>query len=127
MLETEAALQAAPRLTPGDFAWLENCRKEWVSAVARNAYYEAAQADLSFHRLIWQASGNQTLCRTLDRLTAPLFAFVSVRQSGMLQDLQKRVLSHDPIFEALRARKAAAIRAAIGDHLTGAYFRKRPE
>jgi DNA-binding GntR family transcriptional regulator len=122
VLETQAAVEAAARLTAGDLAWLEKCKNQLAAAIRRNAYYEAAKADFAFHRLIWVASGNQTLCRILEDLTAPLFAFISVRLSETLTDLKKRVGSHDPIFEALKSRRPAAVRAAIREHLTAAYL-----
>lgn len=125
VLETKAAMEAAPRLTPGDLAWMDNCRNQLASAIRRNAYYEAAQADLAFHRLIWAASGNQTLSRILEDVTAPLFAFISVRQSETLADLQERVASHDPIYNALKSRRPAAIQSAIREHLTASYLRRR--
>jgi DNA-binding GntR family transcriptional regulator len=125
VLETTAALEAARRMTASDLAELENRKKQLATAIRRNQYYEAAQLDLAFHRIIWRACGNQTLFRMLDDLTAPLFAFISVRQSGKLEDLKRRVGSHDPIFDALKSRRAPAIRKAIRDHLTNAYLRSK--
>lgn len=121
VLETTAALAAARRMTPALFAQLASRVKQIAAAVRRNQYYEAAQADLAFHRIIWQASGNRMLCRMLEDVTAPLFAFISMRQSEDMADLRRRVSSHDPIVAALRAGKSAAIKAAIRDHLAGSY------
>jgi len=125
VLETTAAVDAARRMAPSDLAELENRKQQLATAIRRNHYYEAAQLDLAFHRIIWRKCANQTLFRMLDDLTAPLFAFISVRQSTNLEDLKRRVGSHDPIFEALRARRPADIRQAIRDHLSNAYLRNR--
>ena len=125
VLETTAATEAARRISASELAELENRKQQLATAIRRNQYYEVAQLDLAFHRIIWRACGNQTLYRMLDELTAPLFAFISVRQSGNLEDLKRRVGSHDPIFEALRARHPAGLRKAIRDHLTNAYLRSR--
>ncbi len=46
-----------------------------------------AQADLEFHRYVWQCSGNETLCSLLEQVTAPLFAFISVLRSHDLHKL----------------------------------------
>ena len=125
ILESTAAVAAARRLTASDLAELENRKQQLAAAIRRNQYYDAAQLDLAFHRVIWRASGNQTLVRMLDDLTAPLFAFISVRQSSNLEDLKRRVGSHDPIFEALKAGHAGRIRQAIREHLSRAYLRSK--
>ncbi len=121
MLETSAAADAARRITPAQLAELESHMNQIAAAVRRNEYYEAAQADLAFHRTIWGACGNQMLVRMLDQLTAPLFAFVSMRQSTDVADLRRRVRSHEPIFAALRSGRAAAARKALREHLTSSY------
>jgi DNA-binding GntR family transcriptional regulator len=121
MLETSAAAEAARRITPAQVADLESCMSQIASAVKRNDYYEAAQADLAFHRAIWRASGNQMLLRLLDQVTAPLFAFVSMRQSNDVTDLRRKVRSHEPIFDALRSGRTAAARKALREHLTSSY------
>ena len=116
-----AAVEAAPRFSDSALVELAARMKAVGAAVRQNQYYDAAQADLSFHRLIWETSGNQTLYRMLDQVAAPLFAFVSMRQSQDLAELRRSVRSHEPIFEAVRARKIARIRAAVRDHLTISY------
>ena len=121
VLEIAAALDAARRFTPAGLAELRQRLERIGDAVNRNDYFEAAQVDLAFHRLIWETSGNQVLCRMLDQITAPLFAFVSIRQSSGLADLRRRVQSHEPIFEALRSRRITSIRAAVRNHLAISY------
>ena len=39
----------------------------------------ATQADLEFHRYLWEKTGSPILARTLEQLTTPLFAFVEPR------------------------------------------------
>jgi DNA-binding GntR family transcriptional regulator len=67
-LEVIAAQSASPRMGIDEFAELEYRLKMLETAVASDQYYEAAQADLGFHRYIWQCSGNGTLCQ-LSRLS----------------------------------------------------------
>jgi DNA-binding GntR family transcriptional regulator len=126
VLETTAAGEAAVHITDSELAELENRKKQLAAAIRRNQYYDAAQLDLAFHRIMWRASRNQTLYRMLDDLTAPLFAFVSVRQSSNLEDLQRRVGSHSPLYEALKSHSKPAARKALRDHLTSAYLRSKP-
>lgn len=121
VLETSAALDAARRFSPAGLAELSIRMQRIADAVRRNEYFEVAQADLAFHRLIWETSGNKTLYRLLDQLTAPLFAFLSIRNSGDLADLRRRVQSHEPIFEALASRKVVKVRGAVRQHLLVTY------
>ena len=101
-LETMACVLAARRMTGRDLAELERLLGELADTTASNAYHDSAQADLAFHRCIWRCSGNEFLALTLDRITAPLFAFVSVIRSTSHEDLKRTVLSHTPLLEALR-------------------------
>jgi DNA-binding GntR family transcriptional regulator len=120
-LEQIAAGEAARRANREHLQELEVRLREISAAVSANAYYEAGQADLEFHRSIWRASGNQTLCRVLDDLTVPLFAFVSMAQSRALDDLSTRTLRHEPILAAIRSGAPSIAREAISAHIVGSY------
>src|SRR4029079_12400650 len=91
------------------------------TAVERDRYYESAQADLEFHRYIWQCSGNDTLCRHLELLVIPLFAFISIVRSQGLERLMTTVASHRPLVEALRSGDRARIREEFHKGATSAY------
>lgn len=120
-LETMAAREAAKRMTPDDFARLRDRLYDIADAVARNDYFESAQADLEFHREIWRLSDNATLYRTLDNLSAPFFAFVSVLQSSKSEFLERSVRRHKPIVAAIQSKDPERIRAVICDHIEGSY------
>jgi len=66
VLEVKAALEARTRMGEVEFAELERRLAALDRAVASDSYFEAAQADLQFHRYIWQCSGNETICRHLE-------------------------------------------------------------
>lgn len=121
LLEKVAAVKASERMTAAGFRQLEQKLAALTAATASNAYYEAAQADLDFHRQIWACSGNRSLARTLDHIAVPLFAFVSILRSAGAQDLIRVMSSHAAIVEALRQRDPAAIEAVIGQHGQSAY------
>ncbi len=120
MLESMAVAEAASRMTEEDFKKLQLLLDRISVAVKKNAYFEAAQTDVEFHRYIWQRSGNKTLCRFLEQLAAPLFAYVSVRRSSGREDLNRVVREHEPIVEALRKGPDAA-RNAILVHIEASY------
>jgi DNA-binding GntR family transcriptional regulator len=120
-LEVMAAQQAALRMTESDFEELERRLNLLGEAIQRDGYHEAAQADLEFHRHVWRCSGNDMLCRLLDLVTVPLFAFVSIMRSQGLQKLTSVVAEHSPLIEALRAKDPARIRTAFEKGATSFY------
>ncbi|MBM3740508.1 MAG: GntR family transcriptional regulator [Acidobacteria bacterium] len=120
-LERVAAVKASERMTPADFRELEQRLAALTSAVAANAYYESAQADLDFHRQIWVCSGNRALAAALDRVAVPLFAFVSILRSAGSQDLIRVMNSHAAIVDALRKRDHALLERLMAEHCQSAY------
>ena len=63
---------------------LERYETEGQLALLPTRERMAAQADLQFHRYIWQCSGNETICRHLELVTVPLFAFIHGQACGAL-------------------------------------------
>lgn len=121
LLETQAAVAAAARMEERDFERLGRRLDEIHAALDQDSYLDYASADLGFHRLIWELSGNRMLYRVLDLITVPLFAFLSIRRSRSLKNLARSVHSHDPILAALRSRNAQAIAEAFQEHVEGSY------
>jgi DNA-binding GntR family transcriptional regulator len=121
LLEGQAAVAAAARMEESDFARLEQRLAAIHSALERDSYLDYVSADIDFHRLIWQFSGNRTLYLVLDLITVPLFAFLSIRRSRSLKNLARSVHSHDPILAAMRSRDERAILDAFRDHVEGSY------
>ena len=121
ILEVQAAWAAAERMGDAEFAELERRLTALEAAVEANSYYESAQADLEFHRYIWQCSGNDTLCRHLELLIIPLFAFISILRSQGLERLVAVVEAHRPLIDALRSRDRQRIRTEFEKGATSAY------
>lgn len=121
LLEVLAARAAALRMTDADFLELERRLGVLAESVRSDRYYEAAQADLEFHRYVWQCSGNDTLCSLLDLVTVPLFAFISILRSHGLHKLRAVVSSHKPLLEALRSKDAERIGEAFQRGATASY------
>ena len=120
-LEISAAGSAAARMTESDYGELARRLQVLAQAVEGDRYYEAAQADLEFHRYIWQCSGNDTLCRVLELVTVPLFAFISILRSQGLQKLTSVVAGHEPLIAALRSGDPGQIRLAFHRGATSSY------
>jgi DNA-binding GntR family transcriptional regulator len=121
MLEVKAAQDASTRMGAAEFEELERRLADLEAAVKSDRYYEASQADLQFHRYIWQCSGNETLCKHLDLVTIPLFAFVSILRSQGLERLVAVVEAHTPLVSALRGGDPDRIRAEFEKGATSAY------
>lgn len=121
VLEEMACLEAARRATTEDFKTLEQGLKRLIAAAKSNNYFEAAQADLEFHRAIWRLAGNANLYEMLDHLVTPLMAFVSIWRSAQAEKLLDVLAPHDKLIEALRARKVSVIRELVREHTTSAY------
>ncbi|MBC8166223.1 MAG: GntR family transcriptional regulator [Bryobacteraceae bacterium] len=120
-LETLAFVEASKRVKTSDFKQLEGRLEVLSQAIARNDCYESAQADLQFHRYVWQISGNELLVRTLEQMTIPLFAFVCIVRSTGTQDLSKVVKAHSPLIAALRRGDALSIENAVRTHIERSY------
>jgi len=113
LLEVRAALEASARMGAAEYEELERMLAALGEAIQRDSYYEAAQADLDFHRYVWRCSGNQTLYRTLELITIPLLAFVSVLRANGLQHLAHVTAAHEPLLAALRSGDSEAIASAF--------------
>jgi DNA-binding GntR family transcriptional regulator len=116
-LEDMAMLAAALRMEPDQFEQLRAKRELLSSAILANDYFGAAEADLEFHRYIWECSGNETLVQVLVQLTEPLFALVSIERSRSMDNLPAIERSHEDIIRALQSRDSTLIRGVLQQHL----------
>lgn len=121
LLEVMAARAAANRMSEDQFRELESRSALLDTAIQSNQYYDAAQADLDFHRYVWQCSGNGTLCNVLELITNPLFAFISILRSQQIQRLTTVVAAHEPLIAALRGRDPETIKTAFETGATSSY------
>jgi len=75
-LETLALQWARTRVTEADIVELSTLVDRLVDAGTRGSRSEFLKTDFEFHRYYWRLSGNPALADLLERLMAPLFAFV---------------------------------------------------
>lgn len=122
VLECMAAVDAASRMNEADFEQLQSRFDRIVKAVpTKNTYYEICQADLEFHRFVWECSGNKTICRILDQLAVPMLAYVSIRSSTGREQMEHVVREHQPIVDALKSGVPESIQEAIRLHFESSY------
>lgn len=112
-LESEIAALAAERATPEQLAELQQAID--AQAVAPTAEGQI-EADLRFHRVLAEATGNPIFGLLLETLAGLMRSSreKTIRQSGV----ETALVGHRAILQALRARDAAAARQAMLDHLT---------
>ena len=72
-----------------------------VEAGQRGDRREFLESDFEFHRCCWRLSGNPFLAETLERLMAPLFAFVVLASGAPLTASMGR--EHEALIDALRS------------------------
>lgn len=92
-LETLALELARGKLTPADVDQLTALTTSMVQGFLDQRYVESTQADLDFHTLVWQRSGNKRLVAALRTLMVPYFAYGSAFRISR-PDLTARLL-HD--------------------------------
>jgi GntR family transcriptional regulator, galactonate operon transcriptional repressor len=125
LLESEMARAAATRLTEGDLAMLA----ESVEQMARSLgdYERFRHFDLEFHGTVMKASGSEvsrTIVKTIHmharhapRLTVP----------GARESLERTVLEHRAIYEALAASDGELAAARMAAHIDVAWAARRAE
>jgi DNA-binding GntR family transcriptional regulator len=100
-LETLALQWARPRVAKADLDELRRLVDRLVEAGERNDRREFLERDFEFHRCCWKLSGNPFLAETLERLMAPLFAFVVLASGKPMTAAMGR--EHYALIEALRS------------------------
>jgi DNA-binding GntR family transcriptional regulator len=116
-LEMLALQWARPRVTEADLEQLEQMVNSVVSAGEKGNRREFLERDYAFHRRCWTLSGNTFLAETLDRLMAPLFAFVVLASGAPMTASMGR--EHYELVKALRDLRDPEFTAVVKKTLTG--------
>jgi len=113
-IEEVAAREAATRLD-GDVNALEAELEAMHRAADENDLHAQVEHDVSFHRLIVEASGNAILLETWLSLGIGPRTIVTALRTGL--DGHEIAERHRPVLEALRARDPEAAGAALRRHV----------
>jgi DNA-binding GntR family transcriptional regulator len=115
-LETLALQWARTRVTESDLVELTHLADRLVEAGTIGSRSEFLKADFEFHRYYWRLSGNPFLADSLERLMAPLFAFVVLASDRPMTAAMGR--EHYMFIDALRGMRepefTEAVRKALG-------------
>jgi DNA-binding GntR family transcriptional regulator len=117
VLEGMAFTEAANRIDESHFRELSRLAALISAALANKGPHELAQADLRFHRYVWEQSGNHTLLRMLVQLSAPLFAFLGILRRKGVEAPVPTVQPHEALVTALRSRCPEQITATVREHI----------
>jgi DNA-binding GntR family transcriptional regulator len=93
---------------------LDGLIEEMLAQLAAGDFSGVTEADVRFHHLIAQASGNHALERAFEQLAPFARTFITLTLPDV--DVRGIVLEHRPILAALRARDADAAAEAARAH-----------
>ena len=113
----EAAFLRATRSSSSKM--IEDLEQVLAGSSRTEGGFAHSQAELAFHRRVWEEANNPTLYRTLEQLTAPLFAFAGLLAAPEGRELTDFVAGHRVLIDALRRRDPAEVRRTIHDHIVG--------
>ena len=113
-LESLAARLAAPRLTDADLTRLSAAVDDMQAAARDGDRHRVAEADARFHGTVVTLAGNATLEKVWRSLEPFLRTYMTLVVPGA--DPQWAADLHTPVLDALRARDADAVAAAIEQH-----------
>ena len=125
VLEVAAAELAAERASSAQLDQLRTAYRQMEAAVVRqmNGAQDAAtersflDADLRFHQLIMDSSGNRAMAQMLQPMHHALF-FTRYQLARPQARLERGLPEHLSILQAIEARDPAAARQAMIDHLS---------
>jgi DNA-binding GntR family transcriptional regulator len=116
-LEVLAFQWARPRVTDADLEELRKLVADVVQSGERADRRGFLECDYEFHRYCWSLSGNMFLAETLDRLMAPLFAFVVMASGAPLTASMGR--EHYDLIDALKNLEEPDFTAVVRKTLSG--------
>lgn len=116
-MEVLALQWARPRVTDADLETLRKLVGDVVEAGERGDRRGFLERDYEFHRHCWTLAGNVFLAETLDRLMAPLFAFVVLASGAPLTASMGR--EHYDLIEALKNLEEPEFTAVVRKTLSG--------
>ena len=117
-LEALAIQWAKERATDAEIDELRDYIHQMKDSAGQRDMDRFHEADLAFHRRIWQLSGNEYLVEALEKLVIPIFAFF-VMKSRLLETRIDVADTHGQIVEAWKNTDAAGLRELMKETLTG--------
>jgi DNA-binding GntR family transcriptional regulator len=111
-LEAAAVRLAMPHLSDDDLARLKHANLAMAKAIKRRDGSAATEADMAFHALLLERSGNKEIARLLASLR-PRIQRIELAYFGDQPVAQQSVADHDEILDALGRGDADSACAAM--------------
>lgn len=121
VLEAYAVEEACRRATPEQARRLELVYAEMLKYAQENDNKGLVNRDITFHKLIWEFTGNEFLELALKRAVLPYFAFVSIRLPVRTIDPFRDAYSHQPLVEVIKSNDVEGARRAF-EQSFGSWF-----
>jgi len=118
-LESLAVRRMMARRNPRDVKRLAACLGTMRRAAARGDLRRLLEADLAFHRAIWQAAGQRFLAQALQRLEGPLQVLMSVQNRAYV-DLAEDVRDQEEVLSAISSGDPDRAVVAMSRHIEDA-------
>jgi len=118
VVETAVAEWAVERATDAEIAALKTHVDAYIQHTSGRNWPEAYRSHHAIHLALAEASHNVTAARVVDSLVATMPASMTLRYVSTSEKTWREEREiHQEIYEALRARDAARMRAAIMEHM----------
>lgn len=115
VLEALAARLAAARVTDDALEALAACLQRHEKASLQGDTEQALSADMEFHQLVREATGNDQLVGFLNQLKDKVR--MAMRTTSVTQGIDRALADHKQIFAALMAHDADAAADAAAGHV----------
>jgi DNA-binding GntR family transcriptional regulator len=115
-LEVMAVRLAIPRLTEADLARLDQLMEQMAGHISDGAVREFFAANVSFHELLCELSGNPKLQEVHHRLEGEIGRFQS-RTLALRGSMDDSLTEHRAILAAIRLRDPDRAAALTADHI----------
>ena len=115
-LEVMAVRLAIPRMTEADLARLDQLMEQMAGHISDGAVREFFAANVSFHELLCELSGNPKLQEVHHRLEGEIGRFQS-RTLALRGTMDDSLTEHRAILEAIRLRDVDRAAALTADHI----------
>ncbi len=113
-LEPMACALAAERMSSETLDALQTCISEMQEAAVKHDYRAHSNADLQFHRLIWEGQPNRYLEKLLKVICLPLFANDLVRRNPTAYlNYEQSTRQHTLILRALGTRDPSLVQKLV--------------
>ena len=116
LIEPALAAKAAERANANHIASLRQSVQDLENS--KHDRIKLISADLLFHKVIFEASGNRLMGRMFHTIHRAMLDMMML--TSQVVDLEHTVAFHKPILEAIQRRDAALASKLMSDHMTDA-------